>query len=160
MAYTLADGMTKVTWCTTIASTAAPTATELNAGTDLQTYVVPDGLDVNTEETRIDVGNLGSRQDEEVAGRRKENLSLTMNNLGMGSAPFSTFAAYPSGYIVIRYGVLSTTAYAADDVVDVYTVTAGTRQRIKPAANDTLKFKVDFYSSAAMADAVDVVAGA
>lgn len=162
MAYTLADGMTKVIWLTSCANTAAPTAAEVAAGTALETYITPDGLDVSTEESRVDVGNLASVQDTEVAGRRKESINLTMHNLGMDAAPFSTFAptagVYPSGFLVIRYGVAATTATAADDVVDVYTVTAGTRQRISPAANDVLKFSVRFYSTAQMAEAVDIVA--
>lgn len=148
MADIISDGKTVVIWCTTIADVSAPTVAELAAGTHLETFITPDGLDRTTEEARVDVSSLASRQDQEVAGRRKETVALTMKFQGASAVPYSTFADYPAGYIVIRTGLDTDDAIAAADVVDVYTVSAGARKQIKPAPNEVLKFSVDFYSTA------------
>lgn len=158
MADIISDGMTKVVWCTTIADASAPTEAEVLAGTALESWITPDGLDRSTEESRIDVSSLASVQDQEVAGRRKETVILTMKNQGVSNAPYSTFASYPAGYLVIRTGVDSTTAAAAAQVVDVYTVKAGTRQHVAPAPNEVLKFRVEFYSTAPMEQSVAIAA--
>lgn len=148
MADIISDGMTKIIWMTTCADASAPTVAELGAGTALESFVTPDGLDQSTEEARVDVSSIASTQDQEVAGRRKETVILTFKNQGDANAPYVTFADYPAGYIAIRQGVASTTAVAASQLFDVYTVKAGARQRIAPAPNEVLKFRVEFYSTA------------
>lgn len=45
MADIIVDGMTRVTFAPTIANTAAPTVAELNAGTLLQSTLIPAGLE-------------------------------------------------------------------------------------------------------------------
>ena len=46
MAVVPIDGKVRVTWCNAIANIAAPTTTELNAGTALEGFITPDGLNI------------------------------------------------------------------------------------------------------------------
>lgn len=142
MADILADGMTKVSWCTTISNTSAPTAAELTAGVALESFITPDGYGMSTTTDAVDVGSLASTQDAELPGRRKDSGSLTFKHQGDAAAPFSTFAARPAGFLVTRFGVAATTAFAAAQKVDVFPATAGDRLRMPSAKNEVLKFQV------------------
>jgi hypothetical protein len=142
MADIIADGMTKVSWVTTIATPTAPTATELNAGVGLEGFITPDGYGMSTATDAVDVSSLASTQDAELPGRRKDSGSLTLKHQGDAAAPFSTFASRPTGYLVVRFGVASTTTFAAAQKVDVMPAVAGDRQRMPSAKNEVLKFQV------------------
>ena len=58
MADILGDGAIKVGWVTTISNTAAPTAVEVGAGVDLETFITPDGLDI---QMTVEAPNYQSR---------------------------------------------------------------------------------------------------
>lgn len=148
MADILGDGMIKVGWVTTISNTAAPTATEVTAGVDLETFIVPDGLDIATSTDAVDASSIASNQYQEIPGRRKDGITLTFKSQGDAAAPFTTFASRPSGYLVVRYGVAPTTDWTAAQKVDIYPCTAGDRLRVSPAANEMLKFQVPLFVTA------------
>lgn len=143
------DGMTTVSFVPTISSTSAPTVAELNAGTQLETYLTPDGLGLEFSTESVDTTALSSTYNAELPGRLAVSTELTLKFQGDAAAPFSTFASKPTGYIVIRRNVAATTAWTASQTVEVYTVQIGTRRRNPPAANEVLKFTVQAFHSAA-----------
>lgn len=158
MADILGDGAIKVGFLTTCADPAAPTAAEVAAGVDLETFITPDGLQIATTTDAVDASSIASNQYSEIPGRRKDDIVLTFKSQGDSAAPWTTFASRAPGYLVVRYGVDSGTDWAAAQTVDVYPVTAGDRQRIPVAANEMLKFQVPFMVSSAMSPSVAIAA--
>lgn len=156
MADIVADGKTRVSWVTTISNTAAPTTSELNAGVALESYITPDGLKISTSTDGIDTSALNSTQNTQAAGRRKDDIEMTFKNQGQAAAPWTTFSGKPSGYVVVRRSVDSTTAWTAAQKVQVYPAQAGDRQLVPPAANDMEKFVVQFFVTGAVQDAAAV----
>lgn len=142
MADIISDGKTKVVWMLTCATQTAPTAAELQAGVDLETFITPDGLDIQSSVTQVDTGALSSTQDSEVPGRKKDSITLTFKHQGDSAVPWTTFASRPNGFLCVRYGTDVTTDYAASQSVDLYPIRAGDRLRLAPAPNEVLKFQV------------------
>lgn len=145
MADLISDGLTKVNWVTTISNTAAPTAAEINAGVSLESFITPDGLGISTSTDAVDAASLASTQDAEIPGRRKDTITLTFKDQGESAAPWTTFASRPSGYLVVRRGIASTTTFAAAQKVHVYPATAGDRQPMASAKNEVLKFQLPIF---------------
>lgn len=152
MADIISDGMTRVSWVSSISSVAAPTVAELNAGVALESFITADGWDASTSTDDVDNSALNSTQNTALAGRRSDSLKLTMKQQGKGNAPWTTFASNPTGYLVRRSGVSSSTAWTASQKVTVYTVQAGFREEMPPAKNEMEKFAVDFKITAQVRD--------
>lgn len=152
------DGMTRVSWVSTISNTAAPTASEINAGVALESYITVDGLDLGGDTGAMDTTPLAGGQNTEAPGRRTDTLEITMFHgaSGEAGAPFTTFAARPSGYFVVRRLVANTTAFSAGQKVTVYPATVGDRWDQKPAANEPAKFKVKGFITGVVQQAVSV----
>lgn len=152
MADIVMDGNVKVAWVSTISNTAAPTTTELNAGTDLTSWITPDGLNITTETQDVDTTAVNSTQNTYAVGRRTDTASLTFKHQGFSAAPWTTFASNPSGYIVVRRGVAGSTAWTSTQKVLVYPVQAGYRALAPYAANEVEKFSVDFKVNGTVVD--------
>lgn len=152
----VSDGQTRVSWVTTISNSAAPTTAELNAGVALESFITPDGYSISTSTDTVDNTALNSTQNSALAGRRNDDISLTFKDQGRSAAPWTTFANVPTGYLVVRRGVASSTAWTASQKVSVYPCQAGYRQDEAPAANELQKFTVNFIISGAVNDAATV----
>jgi hypothetical protein len=66
----LTDGNIKVTFVPTIADPAAPTTTELTAGTDLECLITSDGLNLSVDEETISVPKLCDTVNSEAPAAR------------------------------------------------------------------------------------------
>ena len=152
MADIISDGLTRVSWVTSIANTAAPTAAELNAGVALESFVTADGWNASTSTDDVDNSALNSTQNTVLPGRRSDSIELTFKQQGKSNAPWTTFAGNPAGYLVRRSGLSASTAWAASQKVTVYTVQAGFRDEKAPAKNELEKFAVDFKVTGAVVD--------
>lgn len=148
MADIISDGMVKVGWVTTLSSLTSPTATQITAGVDLESFLTPDGLAIELGDDEVDVSALNSTFSPTKPGRGTVSIELTFKDQGQANAPWTTFASRPAGYLVVRYGVATTTDWAASQKVDVYSVKAGDRKPIAPAANEVAKFSVQLFSTA------------
>ena len=144
----ISDGMVKVGWVTTLSSLTSPTATQITAGVDLESFLTPDGLAIELGDDEVDVSALNSTFSPTKPGRGTVSIELTFKDQGQANPPWTTFASRPAGYLVVRTGVAATTDWAASQRVDVYTVTAGDRKPIAPAANEVAKFSVQLFSTA------------
>jgi len=156
MADILSDANTRVSWVTTISNPAAPTVAELNAGVALESFITPDGFSVSTSTAAVDTSALNSSDNTSAAGRRSDDISITMTDQGQAAAPWTTFSGKPSGYVVRRSGIAASTAWTASQKVQVFPSQAGDRQMSSPAPNELQKFTVPFFKTAAVQDAATV----
>ncbi|NYV73182.1 hypothetical protein [Streptomyces sp. UH6] len=166
MADLIGDGMTKVSWLTTIADITAPTATELNAGKHWTERITPDGLNISPTTAAVDTGSLASRDDLSAPGRRNyDGMSITfkrgeISETGTDDEPYETLKYGTSGYFVVRRGQPYEDAYATGDLVKIYPVKTGEPQDQASAANTVEKFVAPLFLRAPAATDVAVVAGA
>jgi len=141
----LADGNTRVSWVPAIANEAAPTTTELNAGTVLTSYITADGL-VGYEPTTAEVDNssLASVFDTKTIGRASFSGTMLRLKKQSGTDTARTIFATrgTTGYIVIRRWVAEATAWTAAQIVSVYPVTVGDIRDLPPEANTVSKYEV------------------
>lgn len=147
MADQVTDGMTLVSWVTTLTSTTSPSAAQLAAGVALESWITPDGLGIELGDDEVDTSSLNSTFSSRKAGRGTVSIELTMKDQGRGVAPWDTFDNRPAGFLAVRRNVLATTAFAASDLVEIYTAKAGDRKPIAPAPNEASKFAVQLFSS-------------
>ena len=147
MADIISDGMVKVGWVTTLSSLTSPTATQITAGVDLESFLTADGLAIELGDDEVDTTALNSTFSSATPGRGTVSIELTFKDQGKANPPYSTLVGRPSGYLVVRYGVAATTDWAASQVVDIYTVKAGDPMFTAPAANEVQKFAVKLFSS-------------
>lgn len=141
MADLLNDGNTKVAWVTSIANISAPTASELNGGSDWTPRITPDGLKTDPTTADVPTSSLASTFDTNVAGRRSYSVELTFKrgSTTLEDQPATTLLYGTNGYLVVRRGVAYATAFATGDKVEVYPVQAGEPQNVAPAANEVMK---------------------
>lgn len=144
MADSNTDGRTRVYSVPSISNIAAPTTTELNAGTDLSGLITPDGL-VGFEPDTADVDNskLNSTFDTKTAGRA--SFSGTLIRMVKQTGTDSVYNTFVYGYttnIVIRRDITSGTAWASAQAIEVYPVQCGEIRNLPPEPNSVHKYEV------------------
>ena len=154
----ISDGKTKVVWASSIANIAAPTTTELNAGSDFTTRITPDGLKLDPSTADVDTSSLASTFDTKTVGRIGFNVELTFKR---GSTvgedlPYTTLKYGVSGYLIVRRGVDYATAWASTQKCEVYPITCGEPQNSSPAANEVMKFMAPMRVTSAPSTAATV----
>lgn len=137
----LGDGNVKVTFVTgdgSVASISAPTAAELNGGTDLQEYITKEGLDLSLDQSAVDNTALASRDETEDAGTTKVEIELTYKRKQTSGddVAYNTLAPGTLGYLAIRRNMAHETAWAAGQDAELYPVRCGTRRRMPPKLNE------------------------
>lgn len=151
MSQRLTDGNTKATFVPTIASITAPTAAELTDSSivALENTLTDDGLNISFDEGSVSGQTLASTQDFEGPGRSKAEIELTgyRDSNTSSDRMWSVMTRSTQGYLVVRRGVAATTAYAAGQKVEVYTVTCGERRRLAPERESYEKFSIKLYPS-------------
>ena len=117
------DGMIKVYFVPTIANKAAPTTAELNAGTDISNFITKDGLTVPANQNNVPNASLAETFDSELPGSFGGSLQM----VGIRDATTDTFwnlVVYnTAGFIVVRRGIATATAWTAAQKVEVYPMT-------------------------------------
>jgi hypothetical protein len=145
MADVFADGNTRVAFVGSISNIAAPTTTELNAGTLLQSFITADGLmgfEATTAE--VDTTSLASTFNTKTIGRDDfSGTGLRLKKQTYGSdTVFSLLTRGTTGYVVIRRGVTETTSWASSQAIEVYPVTVGQTKFLAPEANSVQRYEV------------------
>ncbi len=136
------DGMVRAYWLTACANIAAPTVAEGNAGTSIHGLITPDGLDITWATGSVDAGNLGSTQNSQAAGRRSPTINVTFHHDGTVDTAYTLMVYKNSGFLLLRYGVLATTAWTIGDKCEVYPVQIGQTTQTKPQPDGTWDFSV------------------
>lgn len=127
-----------------IASLSAPTTTELNAGTLLQSVMTADGLIGYEPSTAdVDTSSLASTFDTKTIGR--DSFGDTMLRIKKQSGTdtaYNTLTRGTEGYIVVRRYVDQATAWTAAQKVAVYPIICGSARELAPEANAVGKYEV------------------
>lgn len=146
MADIIVDGMTRVAFVPTIANIAAPTVAELNAGTLLQSTLVPTGLE-GFENSTADVDNtsLASTFDTKLPGRQSFSGTGLVLKKQDGTDTVFNLMSVPNtnGFIAVRDGILEATGWVAAQKVEVYPIrTAAHSMMGRGEANSVLRYRV------------------
>lgn len=145
MAVVILDGRVRATWATTIANVAAPTTAELNAGTALEGFITPDGLNINVSTNGVDTSNLGSTFTTMRAGRKSFDISLTIHHDGTTDTGWNLFPYRTNGYLIVRMGIDKATAWTAADKVKVYPLESAEPSEVPPKPDSVWDFTVQFF---------------
>lgn len=145
MADITVDGRVKVYLLTAIAVQAAPTTAELNAGTQIDGLLTPDGLQGFEPDTAdVDNSALNSTFTTTTSGRAA--FSNTALRLKKQSGTDTLYNAWPrdtAGFVVIRRdGTLASVAWGAGQKVEVYPIITGETKNLAPAANEVQKYEL------------------
>lgn len=152
MADIIIDGFVRVAFVPTIASIAAPTTAELNAGTLLHSTLVPGGLEgFEPSPGEVDNTSFDSKFDTKLPGvsafsgtrlvLKKQTATDTIFNL---LTVFNT-----AGNIVVRRNLDAATAWAASQPMEVYPIVTGAFGFLAPERNSVSKYWVATPISAA-----------
>lgn len=116
------DGMVRWDFVPTIANKAAPTTAELNAGTALASWTTKDGLTVPANQNMVDDANLSDTFDAQVVGSFGGPLSMTMkrDSVPANDTAWNLIVYGLTGFVVVRRGVASATAWTAAQKAEVY----------------------------------------
>lgn len=125
---------TRVYWVPTIASIAAPTVAELNAGTDLSCFITKDGLTEPNSQNMVDAAALCERFDAQRVGSFGGTIGLKMyrDTVDADDDAYNLCVYGTNGYLVRRWGVTHGTAWAAAQKVAVFPA-----EMHEPVMNDT-----------------------
>jgi hypothetical protein len=140
----IVDGTVKVAFVPTIASIAAPTVIEINAGDDIDGFITADGLvGFEPETAEVDTTALSSTFDTKRPGRASFSGTMLRIKKQTGTdTTYTTLVRGVEGYIVVRRYVAASGAWAAADKVAVYPIQCGERRDLAPEANTTARYEV------------------
>lgn len=127
------NGTMLVLWVPALTDTTAPTITELTSGSvkSIGCYITGDGFSSETTENSIEDPRLCSRQVFEARGDYSDSLELTYtwNTVSGDDVARTTLVAGTKGFIVVRWGLPSTTTIIATHKVDVFPVEVGLQRK-------------------------------
>lgn len=133
----LGDGNVKVTFVLTLSSITAPSAAQLNAGTDLQERITKEGLGIEPDQSPVDNMSLASRTETEDAGTTKYEIELTYKRAeeSVDDIAYNTLVPNQLGFLAVRRNLPNEDAWAAGQEAEIYPVRCGTRRRQPPELN-------------------------
>jgi hypothetical protein len=149
MADIIMDGFVKVWSVPTIANIAAPTTSELNAGTNLGALLLKDGLRGFTPDTgTVDTTALSSTYGTNAPGL----IALSKGSLWFKAQTQATetirqvfVAQYTTNIVIRRNGKVETAAWASADWQEVWPIKVGARIDGDFASNEVQKFGVEIF---------------
>lgn len=140
----MADGKTRVAYVPSIANIAAPTTTELNAGTLLHYMITADGLTGLTPETAtIPTTSLASKSNTSRNGRVTfEQFNLTLKKQDGTDTVYNLLVRNLTGYLVVRNSIDVDTAWASAQKLRVYPVEVGESAWLDPEPDSLERYQV------------------
>jgi hypothetical protein len=146
MARLQSTGQLRASFVPTISNIAAPTTTEIAAGTDLTPRLKRDGITTPKSGKAADVSDISTGFDKQAPGTYGgDAMTIKAYRDSTGASdtvwttlvpPSSSLPNGTAGYIVIRRFGGSTTAFASADKVEVWPVSVISREMDPPAANE------------------------
>jgi len=134
------DGMIRWDFVPTVANKAAPTTAELNAGTPLTALTTKDGLTVPANQNMVDTATLAETFDSQVPGSFGGPISLTLLRDNATDTAWNLIVYNLAGFVVVRRGTLTATAWASTNKVEVYPVQFHEPLPVPTATNEQSKF--------------------
>jgi hypothetical protein len=138
------DGRIRIYSVPSIANLAAPTTTELNAGTDLSALMTPDGLVGFEPDTgAVDNSKINSTFTTTSTGRAAYSgmLLRLIKQVGVDTVYNTLVPSYATN-LVIRRDIAWATAWTSGDKVEVYPSQLGFVRNLAPEANAVHKYEV------------------
>lgn len=146
MAVVPIDGRTAVGFATSIAVIGSPTVTELTTGsTRLETFILPDGLEITPATGKVDVSNLGSVANAARAGRIDWTIKVSFHHDSIVDTAWNLLPYRTAGYLWVRRGIDRTTAIASTQKVQVFAIETGEPDETDPKPDGTWDFMSDFF---------------
>lgn len=137
------DGMVRVQYTPSVANIAAPTTAEINAGTNLTPRMTKDGLTVPSDQNMVDDGSLAETFDAQVVGTFGGSISMTIkrdNASGGADTEWNLITYGLAGFLVVRRGIASATAFAVSQKVEVYPIQFHEPVMAQTASNEQARF--------------------
>ncbi|KNX38102.1 phage tail tube protein [Luteipulveratus halotolerans] len=163
-----AAGNLLVMWVPTLTTPGAPSLAEINAGTSLNIscYITDDNFKPKSEDETKERRRLCSKETYEGLGKRKLSIDPIMyvyDPQNPDSLTNKMYAAIPrgtAGYFVARWGkdVQDNPVIVAADVVDVWTVRAGSQNKQQISEDGELLVEQKFVVSGRLFEDVVVAA--
>lgn len=129
--------VTEIFWVVTVSDYEAITASEVNAGTDLSTFVrnMPD---IPRTANLVDVATIDSKFEKRQVGTRGGDvLSLEILRDDTTDTAYTTLTEDSAGYLVIaRAGFATAGTAATSDIVDVFPATVASVADGTPGRNE------------------------
>lgn len=141
MARYSAEGNSLFYYVATIANIAAPTVAELNAGTNLTSFVPPDGFNPTTTQNMVDTSSLADSFDVMVIGTEGGPITLTFQRDNATDTAWDLMTRGLTGFWVFREGIPEATAWTAAQDAQVYPM-----QAHHPIPNQTAKNAVRTFN--------------
>ena len=138
------DGMVRVGFAPTIANINAPTTTELNAGILLSPVMTADGLQgFQASTATVDNSSLESQFDTNTIGRDSfSGTKLRLKKQSGTDTAYTTLTRGTTGYIVVRRGILASTAWTSGQAVEVYPITCAQTGHVDYEKNTVQRYDV------------------
>lgn len=134
------DGMIRVYYTASISNKAAPTVAELNAGTSISNFITKDGVNTPSNQNMVDNASLAETFDAQVPGSFGGPITLTGIRDNATDTFWNLITYNLAGYIVIRRGVATATAWTIADKVEVYPVQFHEPLPVPTASNEQGRF--------------------
>lgn len=142
----------------------APTAAQLNAGSNISAAIVTGytlgatASDTDDSKTIVDEGNVATP----TFGNYEANISIFRDGVGDTPTVFTTAynlfrTAWVEGYLVSRYGKKSTDPFVAGDVISVYRVINDTLRDVESDAGGPIQATIPFLPQGQMYVNITVV---
>lgn len=151
MADIVSDGFTRVAWVTAIASIAAPTTTELNAGILLHDVMTSDGFNgFQPDTTAIPTSKFSAVFDTNQPGRITYSGTLLRfcKQTGTDTIYNTLYAKGVAGFVVVRRSLAAATAWASTQPIEVYPAVTGQGRKLDPAPNTLERWESPLMFSA------------
>jgi hypothetical protein len=141
-------GTGKLRWVTTLSSTVAPSAVQINAGIDLTKWLRQDGLTRTVTGNETDVADATDTFNKTDVGTYDANMEITFlrDTVASEDTAFTTLQRGTRGFIVIGpmgWGGGGTTAVAGDRC-EVWTAVVSSTGADAEGPNKAQVFKVNF----------------
>lgn len=114
------DGQIRVQICTAISNIALPTTTELNAGTNITSFLTKDGLTTPADQNNVDTASLAETFNSQVVGSFGGAIEMTGMRDNSADTLWTLIVYGNSRFLVVRRGFPTATAFASAQPLEVY----------------------------------------
>lgn len=136
------EGKVRFYFVPSIASKAAPTVAELNAGTNLTNFVPRDGFAPSTTQNMVDTSSLADIYDTQSTGTEGGPITMTFFRDDTTDTAWNLFTNGLTGFFVVREGIAETTAWTIAQKAQVYPIQSHHPIPAQTAANAARTFTV------------------
>lgn len=143
MARVIPNDNTWVGFATSVANIAAPTTAEINAATDLTSYLVT--IDASTRGNNVPTPNFDSLFETSISGTVQASFTAEFYRDDATDTAWTTLPRATDGYFIIsRFGGQGTDdAPTTGDTVEVWPVRVTSRAAVALANNDVQRFQIE-----------------